>query len=213
MRLCGPSLYLLSALSCIAAGVAQADMIDTSNMAPWEHCAECHSLDGVSRMPKFPKLAGQRYAYLVKQIGDFQAGRRTNDGGPMATNTEVLSTEIIETLARYFSALAAPAPAPDTQDAAASDRGRRLFVAGKPEKGIAACASCHVDGVAGIVAPRLEAQHAGYLAKQLRDFRAGARGNDPAGYMRAVAAALSDDEIDAVAGYVSALERPREPAP
>jgi cytochrome c553 len=200
-----------------AAPAVQADMIDTSHMAPWEFCAQCHSVDGISRMPKFPKLAGQRYAYLVKQLGDFQAERRTNDGGPMATNTESLTPAQIESVARYFSAQPAPPPAAAPQDAAAADRGRRLFAGGKPEAGIAACASCHVDGrangVAGAVAPRLEAQHAGYLAKQLQDFRAGARANDAAGQMRTIAAALSDDEIEAVAGYAASLERPQGAAP
>lgn len=188
-------------------------MIDTSNMAPWEFCAQCHSVNGISRMPKFPKLAAQRYAYIVKELGDFQAQRRTNDGGPMATNTELLTPEQIESVARYFSTLPAPPPATEAQDAAAAEQGRTLFTAGKPEAGVASCASCHVDRAAGLVAPHLEAQHAGYLAKQLRDFRSGDRGNDPDGRMRKIAAALSDAEIDAVAAYAASLERPRRATP
>jgi cytochrome c553 len=188
-------------------------MIDTSHMAPWEFCAQCHSVDGISRMPKFPKLAGQRYAYLLKQLGDFQAERRTNDGGPMATNTESLTPAQIESVARYFSAQPAPSPAAAPQDAAVADRGRRLFTAGKTEAGVAACVSCHVNGASDLVAPRLEAQHEGYLAKQLRDFRAGDRANDAGGRMRTIAAALSDDEIEAVAGYAASLERPQGAAP
>lgn len=197
-----------------AAGAARADMIDTSHMAPWEHCAECHSMDGISATAKFPKLAGQRYAYIVKQLGDFQAQRRTNDGGPMATNTEELTPAHIEIVAKYFSELPPPLPAPAEADAEVAGLGRRLFTEGKPEAGVAACASCHAgDGVAGVLAPRIEAQHAGYLAKQLEDFRAGGRANDPEGRMRTVAAALSDAEIAAVASYAASLGRPKGARP
>jgi cytochrome c553 len=42
----------------------QAGMIDKEGMAPWEICGLCHSLDGISKMSKFPMLAGQKPAYL-----------------------------------------------------------------------------------------------------------------------------------------------------
>jgi cytochrome c553 len=32
-------------------------------------------------MARFPKLAGQRPAYIVKQVRDFRDGQRSNDGG------------------------------------------------------------------------------------------------------------------------------------
>ena len=46
------------------AASARAGMIDESSLKPWENCALCHSLDGVSHMAKFPKLAGQGPACL-----------------------------------------------------------------------------------------------------------------------------------------------------
>lgn len=197
-----------------AAGAGRADMIDTSHMAPWEHCAECHSMDGISATAKFPKLAGQRYAYIVKQLGDFQAQRRTNDGGPMATNTEELTPAHIEIVAKYFSELPPPPPSAAPLDAEIAGLGGRLFTAGKPEVGIEGCATCHTGaGMAGVLAPRIEAQHAGYLAKQLNDFRSGKRANDAEGRMRHVAASLSDAEIAAVASYAASLERPKGARP
>ena len=42
-------------------------------------------LDGISATAKFPKLAGQKKAYIEKQLSDFLAGNRTNDGGQMAS--------------------------------------------------------------------------------------------------------------------------------
>src|SRR5215470_13778391 len=71
----------------IAAGsgvsLAYADIIVTEGMQPWDPCATCHSLDGISAMGRFPKLAGQRAAYIVKQVRDFRDRRRSNDGGQM----------------------------------------------------------------------------------------------------------------------------------
>src|SRR6516165_8912626 len=74
-------------VALIAAGsavsLAYADIIVTEGMQPWDLCATCHSLDGISAMARFPKLAGQRAAYIVKQVRDFRDSRRSNDGGQM----------------------------------------------------------------------------------------------------------------------------------
>jgi hypothetical protein len=61
-------------------------MIVTEGVQPWEICGECHGLDGVSPAARFPSLAGQRPAYIVKQVRDFRDGRRANDGDQMAAN-------------------------------------------------------------------------------------------------------------------------------
>lgn len=198
----------------LGTAAARADMIDTSGMATWEHCALCHSADGISRMAKFPKLAAQRPRYIAKQLRDFRAKRRHNDGGPMLTNAGLLSDEQIEEVAAYFGALPPPPPADGDLDPRAAETGARLFRDGKPEAGVPACARCHTGaGTAGVLAPRITAQHAGYLLKQLTDFRSGARANDPDGLMRGVAAALTEKEISAVAAYVATLERPEAKAP
>ena len=64
----------------------------------------------------------------------------------------------------------------------------------------AVCAGCHgVDGNSSSgVWPTLAGQHASYLAKQLREFKAGAR-VDPT--MQGMAALLSDEDITNVAAY------------
>jgi len=203
----------LSAMA-VAATAVRADMIDTSGMAAWEHCALCHSADGVSTMAKFPKLAGQRPRYIAKQLRDFRAKRRSNDGGPMLTNAGLLSEEQVEEVATYFAALPPPPPADGDLGPRAVATGERLFNEGKPEAGVAACATCHAGGGnPGVLAPRIEAQHAAYLEKQLMDFRAGVRDNDPDGLMRSVAAGLSEAEIAAVAAYAATLEQPEGAAP
>jgi cytochrome c553 len=61
--------------------LARADMIVTEGVQPWHLCATCHGLDGISAMARFPKLAGQRPAYIVKEVRDFRDGQRSNVGG------------------------------------------------------------------------------------------------------------------------------------
>jgi cytochrome c553 len=39
-------------------------------------CMACHGEDGIARDKDVPHLAGQNYDYLLKQLHDFQKGRR-----------------------------------------------------------------------------------------------------------------------------------------
>ncbi|SAK43250.1 c-type cytochrome [Caballeronia ptereochthonis] len=37
-------------------------------------CAACHGIDGMSKLPEAPNLAGQTEEYLVKALNDFRSG-------------------------------------------------------------------------------------------------------------------------------------------
>ena len=53
-------------------------------------CASCHAADGNSQVPANPKLAGQFYEYLHKQLGNFkpQGGKKAErDNAVMAGMT------------------------------------------------------------------------------------------------------------------------------
>lgn len=66
-------------------------------------CAACHGAEGISPSPMWPNLAGQKEAYLVKQIKAFKDGTRKDPMmSPMAAP---LSAEDIDNLAAYFSSL------------------------------------------------------------------------------------------------------------
>ena len=67
-------------------------------------CTMCH-LGGFMGQNEIPRVAGQHYEYVVKQMRDFKAGRRTNDAGNMASVTKTLSERDIENLAHYLSSL------------------------------------------------------------------------------------------------------------
>ena len=180
---------------------------------PQEMCGLCHGYDGISRMSKFPRLAGQKAEYIEKQLRDFLTGRRGNDGGQMAGIVTEISEEEYAEAARYFSELEPPPPVEPEGVAESASTAVSLVQDGDERRGIPACASCHMpqprqsSGAIPAHAPYLTAQHPDYLVKQLRDFREGERENDSTGTMATIAKALTDAEIDALGIYLASLPR------
>jgi len=67
-------------------------------------CTMCH-LGGFAGQNEIPRVAGQHYDYIVKQLMDFKARRRTNDAGNMTSVANTLSEEDIRNLAQYLAGL------------------------------------------------------------------------------------------------------------
>ena len=67
-------------------------------------CAMCH-LGGFRGQNEIPRVAGQHFEYIVKQLRDFKTYRRTNDAGNMASVSKTLSDEDIVDLAHYITSL------------------------------------------------------------------------------------------------------------
>ncbi|NIF15733.1 c-type cytochrome [Pantoea sp. Cy-639] len=89
--------------------------------------------------------------------------------------------------------------------------GQKIFNQGGQNPAAMACMGCHGPDGKGIDAagfPRLAGLPAGYLAKQLQDFRSGSRKQ---AVMEPLAKALDDREIEAVSAYMAKL--PADPAP
>jgi cytochrome c553 len=66
-------------------------------------CQACHGLDGLSKVPDAPNIAGQPEPYLVAQMQAFKSGARKNDA--MSVVAPSLSDADIEDLSAYFSAI------------------------------------------------------------------------------------------------------------
>ena len=75
------------------------------------------------------------------------------------------------------------------------------------ERNIPECVACHGPAGMGVGAsfPPLAGQSAQYLGAQLNAWRQGTRKNDPNDLMGHIARAMSDDEVQAVAGYFADL--------
>ncbi|MEY8878027.1 MAG: cytochrome c [Leptothrix sp. (in: b-proteobacteria)] len=67
-------------------------------------CTMCH-LGGFSGQNEIPKVAGQPYDYVLKQLRAFKARERTNDAGNMTAVASTLSDADIENLAHYIASL------------------------------------------------------------------------------------------------------------
>lgn len=69
-------------------------------------CAACHGQDGISLVPSYPNLAGQKKDYLVSALNAYKSGARTNPlMQPMVAS---LSDEDIQNLAAYYAELNCP---------------------------------------------------------------------------------------------------------
>jgi len=67
-------------------------------------CTMCH-LGGFMGQNEIPRVAGQGYEYIVQQLQDFKARKRTNDAGNMTSVAQTLSQTDIENLANYLTGL------------------------------------------------------------------------------------------------------------
>lgn len=66
-------------------------------------CSACHGSNGISAIPMYPNLAGQKEQYLVLQIKAFRDGERKNM--VMAPMVASLSDTDIANLAAYYASL------------------------------------------------------------------------------------------------------------
>jgi len=169
-------------------------------------CQGCHGVDGNSYGPEWPNLAGQHPSYLIKQIRNFQDGVRTNE--TMNGMVIGLSKQDIEDIAAYFSTQSLQALTPETA-VEIIKTGRKIYKGGNRYSGVPACAGCHGPNAAGngpASFPHLAGQKTTYVVKTLKDFKSGARANDPNEIMRNIATRLTENEITAVAAYLSTLK-------
>ena len=66
-------------------------------------CQACHGIDGQSKVPDAPNLAGQVEGYLAVQLGAFKAGVRKSEA--MNVVAASLSETDIADLAAYYAAI------------------------------------------------------------------------------------------------------------
>lgn len=167
-------------------------------------CSACHGPGGNSTNPEWPRLAGQSEAYTVSQLKAFKDGSRANP--LMAGQVANLSEQDMKDIAAYFYN---QEPLTGAANPELAEAGETVYRAGNAESGVPACMGCHGpagEGNAAAAYPRLAGQHADYVAAQLRIYRDGERkGTAKAKMMSDVAAKLTDEEIAAVASYLSGL--------
>jgi len=67
-------------------------------------CTMCH-LGGFAGQNEIPRVAGQHYDYVVKQLRAFKTRQRSNDAGNMTSVANTLNDKDIDNLAHYLAGL------------------------------------------------------------------------------------------------------------
>ena len=177
--------------------------------AKTDYCKTCHGVSGQGFRGSFPmpRLAGQQPEYLTNQLQAFIDRRRTN---PVMFNVaHVLSPAMLKALAEHFKDLNPKPLGGGPKELAAT--GKKIYEDGVPSAEVPPCATCHGPEAKGADAfPRLAGQLNDYVAKKLLNWSK-ERGQDPAkpdnsAIMQPIAHGLTEDQVNAVAAYLSFLE-------
>ena len=132
----------------------------------FEACAGCHGADGGGTVDgSVPRIAGQHFSVLARQIVDFRQGVRWDvrmEG--VATRHDVIAAPQDVADVAWFVSLLERDGRRGVRDGQFVERGAAIYGAN--------CASCHGEGGSGNEQkqiPRIGGQHASYLARQIYD--------------------------------------------
>lgn len=185
-------------------------------------CAGCHGQYGQGgKKGEYPRLAGQRAAYLEQQLHLFRERKRINI--PMFPYTEhrELSDQDIVDVSAYLASIKLPTKPPEFKES--DDALTRLLAMEKVmiiprvEGDIANgekhyqehCANCHgKDGMGRSDFPMLVGQYTNYLMKQMKAYRAKERPHDedrPGGILDR----FSEQDLQDILAYLTSIQ-PRD---
>ena len=172
-------------------------------------CIACHQVNGsgmsIPGAETWPRLAGLDRDYIAAQLKAIKEGTRASP--TMAPFASILSEAQMLDVGSYYASLPAVQLPIMKAEKALLDHGEKLANQGDMARGILPCASCHGPGNQGMgsMYPALAGQYPGYITQQLKAWKSGARKNDPANLMGAVAANLDDKDIQAVSAWMANL--------
>jgi cytochrome c553 len=162
-----------------------------------ELCIGCHGENGISQMENIPSLAGQPDQFIQWQLVFFRSGARKSE--QMQPIAEQVDNDDIRNLGAYFASLTPPKSTKPDDNPDLSQKGAQAAVGRR-------CASCHTDSFAGTKAvARIAGQREDYLLKALHDYKTGVRSGGGMAAMADVAYPLNEEEITALAHYLSHL--------
>ena len=163
-------------------------------------CIACHGADGGGEtIGTTPRIAGQHYRVLVKQLVDFRYGKRWDfqmEG--MADRHHLVGPQDIADVAAYVRSLVQPGKR-GIGSGEFAEVGGRIYAD--------LCQSCHGSGAEGNVdrgAPRLAGQHYAYLMRQMYDAVEGRRPALPRLHSQRIAP-LDFEQVRAVSDYLARI--------
>jgi cytochrome c553 len=96
--LLGTSLFAVTLAPAAGAGDAVAGRQKVAGL-----CQACHGMDGLSKNPESPNLAGQIENYLAKALSEYRTGERKNES--MNIVAKELTDEEIANVAAFYSSI------------------------------------------------------------------------------------------------------------
>jgi cytochrome c553 len=163
-------------------------------------CAACHGDSGAGSSNDFvPRIAGQHYRVVIRQLVDYRHGRRWNARMQGATtNHKLADAQAIANVATFVNLLKISRPA-NIGTGLLTQEGIQVYEA--------KCSQCHGAGAQGSDAkgiPRLAGQNYGYLVRQFSDIAAGKRSNISTAHVRLIKP-LQYQDIAALSDYLSQI--------
>jgi cytochrome c553 len=168
-------------------------------IAEEQKCAKCHGKVGISEDEDSPNVAGQRAAYIAKQLADYKEG--TRDEKSMTKAAKKLNPQDMADLGAYFAAQ-------KPEKALGKAKAPVLVTAGDEKRFLLPCGSCHGKKGEGFghEVPLLMGQKGTPFLETIKAFKEEDRANDHFGRMRFIAMQMSDDEIAEVVAFYRAPE-------
>jgi cytochrome c553 len=179
-------------------------------------CAACHGAKGEGiDNPYFPRLAGKPAGYLYNQLVAFKNGQRHYP--PMTYLLEYLPESYLQAMAEHFAAQRPPFPPTAVPDVSKDmlAHGELLVRQGDAAREIPACVKCHGSTLTGMepAIPSLLGLRPAYISAQLGAWRYGTRTAKEPDCMQIVAGHLTEDDVKAVAAYLSSQPAPADLSP
>lgn len=179
-------------------------------------CTACHGAQGRAGPDGYyPRLAGKPAGYLYNQLLHFREGRRHY--ALMTQLVDPLSDAYLMEIARYFSGLDLPYPAPAAPTASPEvlRRGQALVLQGDSARRLPACVSCHGQAMTGVQphVPGLLGLPRDYLNAQLGAWRTGQRRAHAPDCMAHIVRQMSNEDIHAAASWLAAQPLPASSKP
>ncbi|MCW8957197.1 MAG: c-type cytochrome [Gammaproteobacteria bacterium] len=163
-------------------------------------CASCHLKNGWGKADgSFPVIAGQHQNVLIKQLDDIRSRSRENPTMYPFSDAQTIGGEQAVLDVTAYIALMPGDPSPGHGSGKQLTLGKTIYQQH--------CTQCHGDNGQGnneAYFPRLKGQHHAYLLRQMKWIRDGYRQNSNP-VMVEQTRTLSDNELDAVADYLSRL--------
>ncbi|MDP2826246.1 MAG: c-type cytochrome, partial [Sulfuritalea sp.] len=182
-------------------------------------CAGCHGElgQGGSR-GEYPRIGGQRAAYLADQLKSFRARKRVNIPMYPYTQERELPDEDIKDVAAYLASIELPTKWPvfkDTDDALTRlTLTERVMIIPRVPGNLAngeavyqkKCVTCHAkNGMGRGMFPMLVGQYTSYLSRQMEKYVKGERPHDEEG-IGGLLNALKEDDLQDILAYLTSIQ-------